>query len=85
MSINEVKRFYIDGYENGTYKWDCPVCGNHNEYDHYVSYPDAGVPIEIFGCCDHEDTEFEDEVYFEEPIAYLTINVSLEWEAVEYE
>lgn len=50
----EVKRFYLEGVQ---INYTCPVCGDKDIYNEYLSYPDINKPTTIgIWCreCGHE-------------------------------
>ena len=69
----DVKRFYIPSFD-----WTCPECGNAHTFNNYISYPWLDEPAEVYGMCEHEDTEFEREDYWEGIIAHATVRVDIE-------
>lgn len=56
----EVKRFYLPGIDIIT---TCPNCGYEHEWEgDYLSYPDAGIPIDLPCCCLSCEHEWDERV-----------------------
>ena len=78
------KRFYVS-IEEEPPTWTCPICDKEDivsifEGSMYLSYPTAGCVEPVWGYCNHEDTEFEEDEIFEDVIGQITLNITYTWE-----